>query len=122
MIRKSLMLALVMVCAGAVFAATKAQTQTLTGYVIDNACSAKHAGDAAAIEGHAVSCALMPPCTKSGYALYSDGKLLKFDSASNKKVEALLKSAPADQKGFQVKVEGTVSKDMIHAKTITPVS
>ncbi|MGH9762722.1 MAG: hypothetical protein ACREDR_43175 [Blastocatellia bacterium] len=120
MIRKTLVLGLVMLCAGVVFAASK--SQKYTGSIIDNACAAKHSGDAAAIDAHPVSCALMPPCVKAGYALYSDGKLYKLDASGNKKVEALLKKAPTDQKGFKVDVEGTVSGDTIKVKTITPAT
>jgi hypothetical protein len=107
-IRKSLVLGLVILCAAVALGAQ--QSQKLTGFIIDNACAKKHSGDATAIEGHPVSCALLPACIKSGYALYSDAKLYWLDPSGRKKVEALLRNAPKGQKGFKVEVEGTVEE------------
>jgi hypothetical protein len=64
-VRKSLILALVMAFAGAAYAANKGKDVTLTGYVIDAACAAKHANDANVadeIKGHSKGCALSAGC------------------------------------------------------------
>ncbi|HKV40679.1 MAG TPA: hypothetical protein VJX67_15815 [Blastocatellia bacterium] len=124
MIRKSLVIALMMVCAGVVVAATRVETTKLTGYIIDNACAAKHAKDdnvADEIKGHPKSCATAAGCAASGYALYADGKLYKLDSSGNKKVAAILKNTKSD-KGLEVNVEGTVSGDSIKVKSISEAS
>src|SRR3984893_6159143 len=58
----------------------------ISGYLIDNACSMAHvkdAGFAERVKKHKTSCALMPPCEGSGYAVYSEGKLYKLDQAAN---------------------------------------
>jgi hypothetical protein len=94
----------------------------LTGYIIDNACSARATGDGAAdkVKGHTVKCALMPPCEKSGYAIYADGKLYKLDDAGNKQVAEILKNTKVD-KGLSVNVEGTLDGETLHAKKIAEI-
>ncbi|MDD4879690.1 MAG: hypothetical protein PHR22_04470 [Candidatus Omnitrophica bacterium] len=64
----------------------------MKGTIIDNMCAGGHKADMATfIKTHTKSCALMPACEKSGYSLYSDGKLMKFTDASNKKIADFLK-------------------------------
>src|SRR5262249_8517568 len=91
----------------------------LTGYVIDNACSARATGEGGAdkVKAHTVKCAQMPPCVKSGYAIYADGKLYKLDEEGNKKVADILKNTKVE-KGLSVSVEGTVDRDTLHATKI----
>ena len=65
----------------------------MTGTIIDNACASAHMKDMATfIKTHPKSCALMPACVASGYSIYSDGKLIRFNAAndSNKKIAAFL--------------------------------
>lgn len=119
--RKSFMLAIVLLLAGFAMAAGGGKDVKLTGYLIDNACAAKNAGDADKIKGHSKGCALMPPCVKSGYSVYSDGKLYKLDKSGNTKAEALLNSSKND-KGIQVTVEGDLDKDTIKVKSISEAS
>ena len=92
----------------------------LTGYVIDNACSARATGEGGAdkVKAHTVKCAQMPPCVKSGYAIYADGKLYKLDEEGNKKVADILKNTKVE-KGLSVSVEGTVDGETLHATKIT---
>jgi hypothetical protein len=94
----------------------------LTGYVIDNACSARASGEGGAdkVKAHATKCALMPPCAKSGYAVYADGKLYKLDEAGNKQVAEILKSTKTE-KGVSVSVEGTLDGETLHATKIEEV-
>ncbi|HUK90057.1 MAG TPA: hypothetical protein VLZ81_06625, partial [Blastocatellia bacterium] len=80
--RTTLIAALVMMVAGAAYAATKDNKVSVTGYIIDNACSAKF-HDADGVKGHPKSCALMDGCVKSGYAVFSDGKYYKLDKTGN---------------------------------------
>jgi hypothetical protein len=73
-------------------AAPAEETMTLTGVIIDNLCAGAHAADLAEfVKTHTKQCALMPDCEKSGYSLLVDGKLMKFDAASNAKVAEYLK-------------------------------
>src|SRR5215813_11777104 len=96
----------------------------LTGNLIDNACAGAHVNDASfkeRVKKHSTSCALMPNCTSSGYALYTaDGKLYKFDEAGNKTVEELLKDTET-KTGVSLAVEGTLEGDTLHATKITEV-
>src|SRR5258706_5678389 len=95
----------------------------ISGYLIDNACSMSHAKDADFAERakkHKTSCALMPPCEGSGYAVYSEGKLYKLDEAGNKSATDLLK-ATETKMGVTVAVEGTADGDTVHVTKITEV-
>jgi len=67
---------------------------TLKGTVIDNRCADLNKDNLAEfIKTHPKECALMPDCVASGYSIFADGKLYKFDQASSKKVEEFLKKA-----------------------------
>jgi len=94
----------------------------LTGYVIDNACSSRANGDGGAdrVKAHTVKCAQMPPCAKSGYSVFADGKLYKLDEEGNKQVAEILKNTKVD-KGLSVSVEGTVDGEILHAKKVEEV-
>ena len=74
MARKILGLGMVLLLAGAALAANTRGAK-LTGYLIDNACSARanSEGGAEKVKNHTVKCAMMPNCEKSGYAIYADG-------------------------------------------------
>jgi hypothetical protein len=100
------------------------KTVTLDGYMIDNACASSHATDktfGAWVKTHGTSCATMENCEKSGYAVYADDKLYKFDDAGNTSAEELLKSTKS-KKGLHVKVEGTIDGDMIKVTKLTEVT
>ena len=95
----------------------------ISGYLIDNACSAGHAKDAGfaeRVKKHKKSCALMPSCEGSGFAVFSDGKLYKLDEAGNKSASDLLKETDTTM-GIMVAVEGTVDGDTVHVTKITEV-
>ena len=71
-------------------AATAVETITLTGDVIDNMCADANKDNLAAfVATHAKQCALS--CADSGYAIFAEGKLTKFDQDSNAKVAEYLK-------------------------------
>jgi hypothetical protein len=96
----SLLLALVFVVSMAF--AQEAAVVTVKGTIIDNQCAGtKDAQQLAEFnKTHTKECALA--CASSGYAIFADGVLTKFDKESNAKVEEFLKSA--DSK-LQVVVE-----------------
>jgi hypothetical protein len=108
--------------AGALIAQDK--SVTLTGYLIDNNCAANHANDKAFatwVKTHGTSCAMMDACEKSGYAVFADDKLYKFDDNGNTSAAALLKSTKST-KGLHVKVEGTVDGDNIKVTKMTEIT
>ena len=117
--RRTLVLGLVLVLSAVALAAEKKDVK-LTGYVIDNACSARATGEGALekVKAHSVKCAQMPACAKSGYAIFADGKLYKFDEDGNKKVAELLKNTK-NEKGLGVSLEGTAEGDTIHVAKIS---
>ena len=121
MTRKLFALSVILTVCAILYAQDK-KTVTLNGYLIDNACAGMHAKEptfSETVKKHKTSCALMPPCVKSGYAvLTADGKLYKFDEAGNKSVEPLLRDT-STKAGFSVAVEGTLDGDTIHVTKVT---
>ncbi len=89
----------------------------INGYLIDNMCAgalAKGKDFAEKVKKHKTSCALMPNCAGSGFAVLSDeGKLYKLDDAGNKIAEDLLKSTQTTA-GVAVNAEGTVDGETLH--------
>lgn len=90
----------VMLLAGIVFAveqaakpAEDAKVMTYMGTIIDNLCATTNKANLGEfVKTHTKKCALMPNCAASGYSLYmSDGKLMPFDKAGNKKIVTFLK-------------------------------
>ena len=77
-----------------------AETVTVTGEIIDNMCAGAQTAEAlpAFVQTHTKECAAMPNCAASGYSIYADGKLTKFDAASNAKVEEFLKKPESSLK------------------------
>lgn len=100
------------------------KTVTLDGYLIDNACASSHVNDKdfeTMLKNHGTSCATMESCEKSGYAVYANKKLYKFDDKGNASAEELLKNTTS-KKGLHVKVEGTIDGDMIKVTKLTEVA
>ncbi len=123
MTKKTFVIGTVLLLAVVAFA-REGKAVKLTGYIIDNACAASKAkGENAAenVKNHTVKCAMMPPCAKSGYAVYSDGKLFKLDEEGNKKAADILKNTKSE-KSVQVSVEGTVEGDILTAKSISEIA
>lgn len=123
MIRKVFPLVVVLaLMAGALIAQDK--SVTLNGYMIDNSCAANHSTDAKFatwVKTHGTSCAMMESCEKSGYAVFADNKLYKFDDAGNTSAADLLKSTKS-KKGLHVKVEGTIDGENIKVTKLTEVT
>src|SRR5215475_15242447 len=73
---------------------------TLTGYIIDKACSArlskKNDPQAAASE-EPTSCALMEGCVKSGFGIFVDGKYTEFDAKGTALAKAALEKTKKDK-------------------------
>src|SRR5689334_5322690 len=122
MTRKAIVTLMVLLLA-VVALAREGKDVKLTGYIIDNDCSARANGENGAekVKNHTVKCALMPNCAKSGYAVYADGKLYKLDEDGNKKAGDILKNTKSE-KSVQVSVEGTVDGDTLKVKTISEVA
>ncbi len=116
MIRKISLLAavLALAAASAVHAQGEKKAAKITGFLIDNMCAAPSDKDAKA---HAVSCAKMAACEKSGFAVVAGEKTYKLDEQGNKLAAEALKAAKT-KKGLKVDVEGTLEGDTLHAATL----
>jgi len=118
MTRKTLLLGLILLLAGAAFAAAGEDVK-VKGYLVDNACSSRFKGDTEKAKGHSVKCSLMEPCAASGYSVITEeGKVYKLDDAGNMKAKELLGNTKTE-KGFSVNVEGTVDGDKLMVKNIS---
>lgn len=82
-----------------------ADVLSFKGDIIDNMCAAENKDHLADfLKTHSKECALMSHCVASGYSIFSDGKLYKFDQASNKKIEEFLRQ-PDSKLQVSVKAE-----------------
>jgi len=66
---------------------------TLTGDIIDNKCVGTQtpAELAEFVKTHTRECPLKPDCVASGYSIFADGTLYRFDKESSVKIEEFLK-------------------------------
>jgi len=75
-------------------AAEKAMAMSMQGYIIDTKCATANKDKLAEFAPtHPKECAMLPDCHKSGYNIYSEGKLYKFDKKSSDKVYKFLEKA-----------------------------
>ncbi len=89
---------------------------TIQGTLIDNLCLGSAGTDPAGfIKEHTKECALMPPCIASGYSIFADGKTMKFDVASNAKIEEFLRGAGST---LEVKVVAQKAGDLLELVSI----
>ena len=110
-----LVLAATVICAIGMFALAvrAADDHEMTGVLIDNACGAKQADEAAASK-HPVSCCKKPACEASGYQLMVGDKHYKFDDKGNEQAKAYL----GDAKTTKVVVMGSMDGDMMKVTSI----
>ena len=90
---------------------------TLKGDIIDNLCAGTKSPEelTAFLKTHTKECALAPACAGSGYCIFADGKLNKFDKDSSAKIEEFLKKA--DSK-LQVVVEAKKAGEELNLASI----
>jgi hypothetical protein len=122
MIRKlSLVAAILALAATAALALTQDEKRSakITGFLVDNMCAAAHGTDEEAKQ-HATSCALMPACEKTGFAVLSKDVVYKLDERGNNLALALLKETKT-KTGVAVTVEGTLHGSTLHADTLQEV-
>ena len=96
-----------------------AEQKTLSGYLMDKACSADalKKGEKAAKE-HGRDCALMEDCVKSGYGVFTaDGQYVTFDPAGNKRAMAALKTSKKET-DLRVTVTGDVTGDSMKVTSL----
>jgi hypothetical protein len=129
MTRKLLTVSLMLtVAVGSIaFAQEQSKTIKVKGYLIDNMCAGEPGEDKdyeSAAKGHAIWCALMRHCAKTGFAVAEGKKLYVLDEAGNRLAEAALRAAkdPKSQKGLLVEVEGTLEGSTLKATKLTEVS
>ena len=110
MLRK-LIFSFMAVTALSLVAMAQGDRTTLTGYIIDKACSArlaKKSDTQAAAAEEPTSCALMEGCVKSGFGIFTDGKYTEFDAKGTALAKAALEKNKKD-KGAKFQVTGKVT-------------
>jgi len=69
-----------------------ADALSFNGDIVDNMCAAANKDNLAEfLKTHTKECTLMSHCVASGYSIFANGQLYKFDQASNKKIEEFLR-------------------------------
>jgi hypothetical protein len=98
------------------------KASTLTGYIVDKACSGglKKENPEATAVGHSGSkgCALKEPCANSGFGVFADGKYYEFDENGNAMAKTALQKS-SKEKGAKFKVVGKVSEGKMTVDSIT---
>ena len=128
MARKLFAASLILTLAALVaFAQGESKTVKVRGHLIDNMCAGEAGEDKdyeAEAKGHSLSCALMPHCAKTGFAVAEGRKLYVLDDAGNKLADAALKAtkAPKSQKGLLVEAEGTLEGSTLKVTKLTEVA
>jgi hypothetical protein len=113
----SLIAATILLAGLSTFGLAQDETVTLTGHIVDKACSQRVASDPA---GHKKGCALSDNCAKSGFGVYADGKFYEFDEKGNEMAIEKLKASSKDA-GATFKVEGSLSDMKLMVKSISEV-
>jgi len=111
-----LLLAAMLCGLGVVALSTRAEDAkegTWTGVLIDNACGAKNADEAAA-EKHPLACCKKPACEASGYQLVVGDKHIKFDDKGNERAKEYLSKAESTK----VTVEGKLADEKLTVTSI----
>lgn len=96
---------------------------TLTGNLVDKACSAgvaKKDDPQAAAAGHTKGCSLSERCANSGFGVYADGKYTEFDEKGSAMAKAALEKSAKD-KGAKFKVTGTVQDGKMMVTSISEI-
>lgn len=104
----------------ALLATAQEKKVTLTGHIVDKACSgrfAKKDNPQEAAGTHTKNCSLMENCTKSGFGIYADGKYTEFDDKGNALAKAALEKSSKD-KGATFKVSGKMMDGKLAVSSI----
>jgi hypothetical protein len=94
---------------------------SLTGHIVDKACSAKVAkkdNPQTASAEESKDCVVR--CSKGGLGIFADGKYTEFDEAGTAKAKALLEKSTKD-KGAKFKVTGMVHDGKLMIDSIAEV-
>jgi len=89
------------------------EDHAMTGVLIDNACAAKTADEAAATK-HPLKCAMKDACAASGYQLIVGDKHYKLDDKGNEQAKAYL----AHAESTHVTIEGKMNGEKMEVASI----
>lgn len=122
MMKKLLSLSFVLAIALSLATLVLAQDKkvTLTGHIVDKACSgrfAKKENPQEAAGTHTKNCSLMENCAKSGFGIYADGKYVEFDEKGNALAKAALEKS-SKEKGANFKVSGKMMDGKLAVSSI----
>jgi len=124
MVRKSLLLLSVLMVAATLMYAQRVTSNPdekkaakITGFLVDVKCAT---GLDVKDREHSVSCALMPNCSASGFAVVAKDTLYKLDENGNKLALPILKETKA-KKGLAVAVVGTLKDGILYVDTMSEV-
>jgi len=94
---------------------------TYSGYLIDRTCEASitHGkGDPVpALKLHSRDCALEPTCSEAGYALYTNGRFIDFDTKGNQIVHKYYEGTKLES-GHYVVIVGSLKGSLLSPDSI----
>jgi|WetSurMetagenome_2_1015567.scaffolds.fasta_scaffold1174165_1 hypothetical protein len=103
---------IVLILATLAFAQKAETTAKLKGYIIDNLCAGTQTSAQLEefVKTHSKGCALAPECQSSGYSIYAEHNIYKFDEKSNAMIIEFLKKSESK---LLVEVEVKKSGNML---------
>ncbi len=123
MIRKSVFLLGILTLTGMLLYAQNdkqddKKSAKITGFLVDVHCAT---GLDETDRKHSVSCALMPSCAASGYAVVSKDTVYRLDENGNRLALDILKSTKT-KSGLGVEIVGTLKESILYVDTMKQVS
>lgn len=116
----SVVIGLALAVSLSIIALAQGGKQTMVGYVVDKACSARVAkkdNPQEAAAAHTKGCALMEGCAKSGYGIFVDGKYYEFDEKGTAMARAAIEKS-SKTAGLKFKVVGTMKDGKVAVESI----
>jgi hypothetical protein len=123
MMRKFAYLLAALVVLSLIVLAKGQKSESLTGHIVDKACSTRHLNKdnpQEAAGGHTKACSLMEGCAKSGFGIFAGGKWTEFDEKGNTLAKAALEKSAKD-KGAKFKVSGKAANGKMAVESIAEV-
>jgi hypothetical protein len=121
------MILVVLMTSGTLFAESKAMMGTYTGYLMDKACADMGKGmDGSDIvnspQDHTKKCLVFEPCKQSGYGVWLKGdsgeyEFVKFDAEGDETAWELITNA-SRKDNFAIEVEGTLEDDVLSVDSL----
>jgi len=119
---RKLLIVILSLAFAAVLYAQSSKSIKVTGYLIDNACADAAKDLGARAKTHAVSCAMMDSCEKSGYSVVTDDNTRYKLNEKGEGLAADLLKGTKTTKGVKVALEGNYNGDVVDVTKLAEVT